>query len=151
MILTGAIIPFKGIDGIELYQSVREVRKYLSASGIQFREEIWGSSAETVPNPWTVFILDGVMSLFFASNGKLFKIVLWKAYQGNLPNGIRPGMRIEEAQMIDPELRYDDWNEDYQSPQGYWLEDDIDSGEIISISIFIPELLDEENFDRCIW
>ena len=60
-------------------------------------------------------------------------------------------MAIDEAQNIDPELTYDDWNEDYESPLGYWLEDDIDTGEVSSISIFIPELLDEDNFDYCNW
>ena len=151
MILNGAILPYKGIDGINLYQPIDAVRKLLSDAGLKYREEIWGSSSETIPNPWTVLILDDIISLFFACNGKLFKIVLWKEYQGSLPNGIRPRMAIDEAQNIDPELTYDDWNEDYESPLGYWLEDDIDTGEISSISIFIPELQDEDNFDYCNW
>ena len=151
MNLTGAIIPYKGIEGIDLYQSISVVRQYLSAHGLKFREEVWGSSSETVPNPWTVLVLDDVMSLFFASNDKLFKIVLWKGYQGMLPNGIYPGIPLDEARTIDPLLSYDDWNEDYESPEGYWLEDDIDSKDVMSISIFIPELHDEASFDDCNW
>ena len=92
-----------------------------------------------------------VMSLFFAKNRKLFRIVLWQAYSGSLPNGIHPGMKIDEATCIDPDLKYVNWNEDYESDTGYWLEDDVESGEIMSISIFIKEMLNDDQFDNCDW
>ena len=151
MYTTDAIIPYEGTDSIELYQNISVMRRFLANAGIKYREEVWSSSYETIPNPWTVLIIDDVMSLFFAKNSKLFKIVLWKDYQGSLPNGIHTRMKLSEAQQIDPDLVFDDWNEDYESPLGYWIEDDIDTGEVDSISIFIRELLDEDNFDYCNW
>ena len=44
-----------------------------------------------------------------------------------------------------------EWNEDYESPSGYWVEDDPETERIVSISVFIKEVLDEENFDYCKW
>lgn len=59
-------------------------------------------------------------------------------------------MKLDEALAIDPDLEYDDWEEDYQSPHGYWLEDDLDNGTVMSITIFIKEALDEELFENII-
>ncbi len=151
MLLKESITPFIGTDSIKLYQTITDIKKILAAEGVGFHEEIWSSQSETVPNPWTVIIIDRVMSLFFAKNNKLFKMVFWQDYSGSLPNGIRTGMKVSEATETDSSLAFDDWNEDYESDAGYWLEDDVDSGEIISISIFIRELLDEDQFDHCNW
>ena len=151
MDLTDRIIPFEGTESIALYKSIGSVRSLLSDAGMSYREEVWSASSETIPNPWTVLIIDDVMSLFFAKHGKLFKIVLWKDYQGTLPNGIHTRMPLKDAQRIDQTLVFDDWNEDFESSLGYWLEDDIDTGVIDSISVFIKELLDEERFDYCEW
>ncbi len=151
MISKESIIPFIGTESIKLYQTITEIKKTLSEEGVGYREELWSSQSETIPNPWTVIIIDHVMSLFFAGNNKLFKIVLWQDYSGSLPNGINTGMTISAAKELDSSLEYDDWNEDYESTCGYWLEDDVETGTIISISIFIKELLDEEQFDFCNW
>ena len=58
---------------------------------------------------------------------------------------------MEEAKKLDPDLVFDDWNEDYESPEGYWFEDDIDTKTVDSISVFIKEILDEDRFDYCEW
>lgn len=146
-----SIIPYEGIESIKLYQKIDEVKAILHSDGIPFREEIWSAESETVPNPWTVLIVDNFISLFFAKNDKLFKMVFWEGYQGVLPNGVALGISIEEAGKLDPSLSFDDWNEVYQSENGYWLEDDIDTKKVMSVSIFIKELLDEDNFDYCNW
>ena len=88
MYLTENIIPYIGTESFALYESIGNIKNVLSDAGVKYRQEVWGSSHETIPNPWTVLIVDDVISLFFAKNGKLFKIVLWKDYQGILPNGI---------------------------------------------------------------
>ena len=139
------LVQFKGTESFALYQNIETARETLKASGVGYTEEVWGSSSETVPNPWKVLVVDGVISLFFAKNDKLFKIVAWENYTGCLPNGIRTGMNIAEAMELDSSLSYSEWNEDYESESGYWLEDDIDTKAIISISIFIREALDEDN------
>lgn len=145
------IIPYEGIESIKLYQNVDEVKSFLSSLSVQYREEIWQSKSETIPNPWNVIIIDNYLSMFFASNKKLFKIVFWNDYKGSLSNGICTGMGINKAKDIDNSLKYNDWNEDYESELGYWIEDDIETKKILSISIFIKEILDEENFDLCKW
>ena len=151
MLFSESIFPYKGLTSLHLYQDLNETKVFLTDSGIPFREEVWAAESETTPNPWNVIVIENVMSLFFARNGKLFKIVLWESFDGSLPNGIGTGMDIEMAKKLDPQLIFDEWNEDYESPDGYWLEDDAESGRVISISIFIKELLDEDTFDRCNW
>ncbi len=145
------IIPYEGIESIKLYQKIDEVKSVLQSDGIPYREEIWSAESETVPNPWTVLVVDNLFSFFFAKNGKLFKMVFWEGYQGSLPNGISLGISIEEANSMDSSLSFDDWNEVYQSDNGYWIEDTVDTNTVMSISIFIKELLDEDNFDYCNW
>lgn len=151
MLFRDDLLPFKGTESFGLYQNIEAARETLDASGVGYTEELWESSSETVPNPWKVLIVEGVISLFFAKNNKLFKIVAWENYEGCLPNGIRTGMSIAKATELDSTLLYSDWNEDYESELGYWLEDDVDSKTIISISIFIKEALDEDTFDYCNW
>ena len=89
--------------------------------------------------------------MFFAKNEKLFKIVFWDGYRGSLPNGISLNSSIEEAISKDSSLAFDDWNEIYLSDSGYWIEDDPETNRVLSISIFIKELLDDDNFDYCRW
>ena len=151
MIFTEKIIPYVGTESIALYRPLDEVRGILREAHVQFHEEIWSNKENSIPNPWTVLKIDDVMTLYFAKNNKLFKIMLWKDYQGCLPNGIHTRMPLQKAQQIDPDLVFDDWNEDFESPAGYWVEDDIDTGEIDNISIFIKEVLDEDHFDYCNW
>ena len=81
----------------------------------------------------------------------MFKIYLENNFEGALENGISLGMSIKDACKIDPSISYDDWEEIYTSEQGYWLEDDIESAKIISITVFIKELENEDLFFRYEW
>ncbi|MBQ9307289.1 MAG: hypothetical protein IJ229_05120 [Clostridia bacterium] len=150
MKLTDKIIPYKGTESIALYTTLKDVRDMLKKDSYTFRQEVWRATSDD-PNPFTVIIIDNVMSLFFAQNMKLFKIVLWENYKGCLPNGIHPRMPLAEAQTIDPELTFDEWNEVYLSPAGYWLEDNLNTKEALSISVFIKEIEDDDLFDSCAW
>ena len=145
------LIPFEGTKSFALYQNIDDAKAVLEAAKIGYTEELWESSSETIPNPWKVLVVEDIISLFFAKNDKLFKIVAWDNYEGALPNGIHIGMSIEEARKLDSSLAYNEWNEDYESEQGYWLEDNLETKTVMSISIFIKEALDEENFDYCRW
>lgn len=145
------LVPFEGTKSFRLYENIETIKQELDAENISYSIELWDSTYETVPNPWKVIVVENVVSLFFAKNDKLFKIIAWNNYTGTLPNGISTGMSMEEAKKKDSSLKYDDWNEDYSSDNGYWLEDDIDTENVLSISIFIKEVLDEENFDYCNW
>ena len=149
--INAPIVPFEGTERIKLYQSLDETKSFLSAEGIVYREEYWSAESETVPNPWNVIVIDGIASLFFARNKKLFKIVFWENYQGALPNGVHTGMSMDDALNCDCSLRYDDWNEVYISDAGYWIEDNLETKQVMSISVFIKELLDDNSFDYCEW
>ena len=81
----------------------------------------------------------------------MFKIYFENNFDGSLSNGIALGMPIEDAEAIDPTIKYDDWEEVYTSKSGYWLEDDVESGRIITITIFIKELEDDEVFFKYGW
>lgn len=151
MVYKENLIPFKGTDSIQLYQTIDIVREALDKYQVGYSIELWESTSETVPNPWKVIVIEGVLSLFFAKNNKLFKIVAWDNYKGTLPNGIAVGMNISDAQKLDSTLIYNEWNEDYESDNGYWVEDDVESNTIMSISIFIKEVLEEDTFDYCKW
>ena len=100
--------------------------------------------------PWTVIKTKSGISFFFA-NDKLFKIYVEDNPEFVLTNGIRIGMSLEEAKSIDSKLIYDERNEDWSSEDGYWLEDSIDSGNIVSITVFIKPALDDEEFEKYEW
>ncbi len=148
--IIGDIVPFEGYGEFVLYQSINEAKTVIKNHKIKYTSEVWENNECTDPVPWTIIRTDDNIHLFFAKD-KLFKIYFSDGCDAKLSNGISIGMKIDEALEIDPDLEYDDWEEDYQSPQGYWLEDDLDNGTVMSISIFIKEALDEELFEKYNW
>ena len=58
---------------------------------------------------------------------------------------------IEEALSIDPTLAYNEEEEDYGSEEGYWMEDNLETEKVMSITIFIKELLDDDLFFTYEW
>ena len=144
------IVPFKGYGEFLLYQSVNEAKTVIKNHSMKYTSEVWKNNECTNPIPWTIIRIEDNIYMFFA-NDKLFKIYLSYGCNAKLSNGISIGMKLDEALAIDPDLEYDDWEEDYQSPHGYWLEDDLDNGTVMSITIFIKEALDEELFEKYNW
>lgn len=149
--MTIRAIPFKGFGDFTLYQSVEEAKKTLKNKGIKYSCEVWNNKWGANPVPWTVIRFgDEAVNLFFAKD-KLFKIYLCEGSDAELPNGIRIGMKMKEALKIDPKLEFDDWEEDYQSPNGYWIGDNLNNGTIASINIFIKEAEDDDLFYEYKW
>lgn len=144
------LIPFVGLDNYKLMQSVQRIKDQLSLKNEVFNEEYWPNSELTNPVPWTVIKTKSGISFFFA-NDKLFKIYVEDNKEFILENGIQIGMPLKEAKQIDPELTFDDWNEDWESPLGYWLEDNLDTDAVMSISIFIKEASNEDEFNKYEW
>ena len=142
--------PFIGLDEFKLLSSVEQVEKLLKQNGEKYTKEIWPNEELTNPVPWTVINTASGLSFFFA-NDKLFKIYVEDNTDYALENGIKIGMPLEKAKQIDSKLSYDDWNEDWASSQGYWLEDNIETGCIASIMVFIKEVLNDELFDKYEW
>ena len=144
------IEPFIGTDDYKLMSSVSELTGRLKDQNISYTEEIWPNSECTNPVPWTIIRASNGMNFFFA-NDKMFKIYVEDGYEGKLPNGIGIGTEMKKAQEIDPELKYNDWEEDWESPEGYWLEDDLDTHKVMTITVFIKEILNDEVFDQYNW
>ena len=141
---------FYGFDNIKLYSNIDEVKLFLKENQIPFNVEIW-QNKDCVPQvAWVLIKIANSITLFFANN-KLWKIYLENDYCGKLDNGIKLNMKMEQALNIDNTLKYDDWNEDYISNSGYFLEDDIEMGTILSISVVIKEALNEELFYKYDW
>lgn len=149
-ILKENLMPFEGLGNIKLYSSVESVKKYLKMNNVNFTIEFQSNKGCDPEVPWTMIHINNSITLSFA-NDKLWQIFVEGAYEGHLYNGIKIGMSLDEAIKIDPSLKYDDWNEDFQSKNGYWLENDLDNNTILSISIFIKELQDEETFFKYEW
>lgn len=150
-LIENTIIPFEGLDEIKLYSSLSDVKKYLDSNGIKYTSDIWSAEEETIPNPWTVLSVGDSIVLYFAANDKLFKIYCTNGFKGSLINGINLNTSLAEAKKIDNTLKYNDDGEDYESNNGYWVEDNLDNDKILSITIFIKEILNDDEFDKLKW
>ena len=149
-ILQEKLIPFEGLGDIKLLSSFDEVKNYLKKNNINFSIEYQSNNGCKPEVPWTMIHIDESITLSFAKN-KLWQIFVEEKFAGSLPNGIKIGISMDEAIKIDSSLFYDDWNEDYQSKKGYWLEDNLDDKTVLSITIFIKEVLDDEVFFKYEW
>ncbi len=144
------VVPYKGFDDITFEMSFEEVKELLRGKHIRFNTENWPNKGCDPEVAWDIIRMGKNVSIFFAKK-RMFKIYFENDFEGVLANGISLGMNIKDAETLDPTLQYDDWEEVYTSEQGYWLEDDVESGEIISITIFIKELENTDVFFRYDW
>ena len=147
--LTTPIIPYIGTGIFLLNENYSLIKKKLIENKIKHREKILPPDEENSLEWKIIDVMKcgykyEVVQLFFAKD-RLFKICLWEDFQGNLPNGIHTRMQLLDAEKIDPKLERDEeCDELFKSPDGYWLEYSNGTGEIINITIFIPEL---EHYD----
>lgn len=144
------LIPYKGIGKYQLYQSIEDTISKLKEDEDSFVKELWSNEDLTNPVPWTIIRTASGMNMFFAKN-KMFKVYVDGAFSGELPNGIRIGMKMSDVMKIDSNIKYDDWEEDWQSSDGYWLENDPSNDTVLTITIYIRELLNEEMFEQYNW
>lgn len=144
------IIPFVGYGEYVFSMTLDEVRQKLNKEGIRFRQEHWDNKGCTPEVAWDIIRINNTMSMFFAKN-KMFKIYFESPDVWQLENGIEIKMTIDDAQKIDNSLKYNDDEEDYESSNGYWIEESLESGKIESITIFIKEVLDDEEFYSYNW
>ena len=149
-LLQEKLVPFEGLGDIKLLSSFDEVKNYLKNNKIKFTVEFQSNKGCNPEVPWTMIHIDGSITLSFAKN-KLWQIFVEEKFEGSLPNGIKIGTPMNEVLKIDPSLKFDDWNEDYQSDNGYWIEDNLDNNTALSITIFIKEVLDDDVFYRYEW
>ena len=149
--LTTPIIPYVGTGIFKLDASYNEIKTLLQKHNVSYKEEVW--EATDVDPPWTVIGIskdggDGdAMSITFAKN-RLFRICLYEDFASKLSNGIHTNMTIDEALIIDKNLRYNDDNEElYESPADYWLDYNRGTKKILAILIFIPAFERDDFFD----
>ncbi len=144
------ITPYIGTDNIKFDMSFDEVRNYLKSQKVQFNSEHWPNKGCTPEVAWDIIRVGDFLSIFFAK-GKMFKMYFENSYTGALINGIRFGMSIDDAKTVDSTIKYDDWEEEYVSENGYWLETDVETEAIISIAVFIKEVEDDDIFYSYQW
>lgn len=144
------IIPYVGTNDITFDLSFSEALNKLKEQKKKINTEHWPNKKCTPEVPWDIIRIDNSISLFFAK-GKMFKMYFENNFDGALKNGIHLGMSIDEAKMIDPSLQYDDWEEEYTSTEGYWLEDDTESHTVASITIYIKAVENDSLFYSYKW
>lgn len=145
------IVPYVGVGVFKLLSTFESIVEMLDSEQIKYEIETWPNEDCTPPVAWTIIHVEDMINLFFAK-GRMFKIYIdGEQFCGELPNRIKIGMPIEKAKFIDSTLKYDDWNEDWSSKNGYWIEDNIDSDTVMSITVFIKEILDDKTFEKYEW
>jgi hypothetical protein len=144
------IIPYIGCGDFLFDKNIDEIKAILKGKCLKYSIEHWPNKGCTPEVAWDIIRIDDKISMFFAKE-KMFKIYFENGFEGVLPNGISLGQRLDEAVKTDQSLKYDEWNEEYVSEHGYWIEDDIETGRIISISIFIKALENDEYFYSYDW
>lgn len=144
------IIPFYGNSEYNFSMTLDEVRTLLKCKSIPFRQEHWDNKGCTPEVAWDIIKIDNTLSMFFAKN-RMFKMYFESPDKWALDNGICIGMTIREAKAIDNSLIFNDDEEDFESSNGYWLEESLGSGKIESITIFINEILDDNAFYSYEW
>ncbi len=144
------IVPYIGFDDINFSMSFEKTIEYLKNNNIKYHTEHWDNKGCSPEVAWDVIHMGNDVSLYFAK-GKMFKMYFENAFKGCLENGITLGMTIDEAVKIDNLLVYDDFEEEYMSEFGYWVEDDPVTHKIISISVFIKELENDDLFFSYEW
>lgn len=144
-------VKYNALGDIKLYENIDEVKSCLKRNRINFKYEFWPNKKCTPEVPWEIIKVGDSVSMFFAK-AKLFKIYLEKGFKGSLENGIKIGMKWEDALKIDKTLTYDDDAEAYHSIKGYWIEDSLDKvKKVLSIEISIKEAKNDEEFYKYEW
>ena len=144
------ILPYSVYGEYKLSMTLDEVKQKLNNDRIKFRQEHWDNKGCTPEVAWDIVKIDNTMSMFFAKN-KMFKMYFETPSFWMIENGISTKMTIDEAKAIDRSILYNDDEEDYESPNGYWFEESLDTGKIESITIFIKEILDDDEFYSYEW
>ena len=107
------IIPYTSMGGIRLYAKLADFTTLFTEADTFYT---------LLPANWARYEIDDSIMLFFdLANGKLFKITTQEGYKGKLPNGIGVGDTIAEMLAVDPELKFDEFEEVWISPSGYYV------------------------------
>lgn len=145
-LLNESIIPYKGTETIKLGMTLSEVRDYLKQNKIPFNQTMDSNKDCTPPIPWVYITVDSSLSMSFVKD-VLFEMSFEAKYEGKLPNGAGIGTDMKEMESLDPTLEYDDDDEVFVSENGFWIVDDIDTGKVQTITVFIEEVTSDDFFE----
>lgn len=140
------IVPYKGIDTIKLGMTLSDVREYLKKNRIPFNQTMDSNKDCTPPIPWIYISIEDSLSMSFVKD-VLFEMSFEGNYLGRLTNGVGVGTDMEALEGIDSSLEYNDDDEMFVSDGGYWIIDDIDTGKIKTITVFLEEVDSDDFFD----
>ena len=144
-IMHDIIKPYIGTEVFKLGANIDDIKFYLKQNRISFVQNIEPNKGCVPEEPWTFFEIDRNIKLCFVKK-VLFEIVFENKYLGRLENGITIGIPFSQAMQIDETLEYNDDDEDYISQHGYWLEDDLENGNVSSITVFLPDVNEDDFF-----
>lgn len=142
--------PFKGLGDIEFTFSLNDTKKYLKDNKISFNIDHLPNKDCTPEVAWDIIKIGKNIKIFFAKS-KMFEIYVENSFEGQLENGIKIGDSINEALKIDDSIYYNEDAECYESLNGYWLKENTMTNTIVSITIFINEVLDDNVFYSYEW
>ncbi len=143
---TNKIIPYKGCGEFNLSMTLEEVRAYLKNNKIPFQQELH-EHKNTIDLPWDIVKISNEMSMYFAKS-IMFMIWFSSPDKWELENGIYTGMDFKKAKKLDKKLIFDDDDELYKSPKGYWVEDNLFTKKVERIAVFIKEVLNDNVLDE---
>lgn len=149
-ILEATIIPYYGVGELRLGMSLTAIRALLKEAKIPFDQTLNSNKGCTPEVSWTYIKIYNSITMCFAKD-ILWSIVLEEDYKGKTENGLYVNMEISEAERLDCTLEYNEDDEDFISQNGYWINDDVESGLITAITIFIPEAKDSDKFLSYDW
>ena len=144
-IMNDIIKPYIGTEVFKLGANIDDIKFYLKQNRISFVQNIEPNKGCVTEEPWTFFVIARNIKLCFVKK-VLFEIVFENKYLGRLENGITIGIPFSQAMQIDETLEYNDDDEDYISQHGYWLEDDLENGNVSSITVFLPDVNEDDFF-----
>ncbi len=144
------IKPFEGIDDLKLGDSYDNVISILRSHHIIYSMGIDPNKGCTPQVAWKTIYIKNYMTIVFAGD-VLFQINFEEGFKGSLPNGIKINTLMSEAKKIDKSLEYDDWDEIWQSKEGYWLFDTVEFKKVYAFTIGIKEMLNDDEFYSYKW
>lgn len=136
------IVPYKSMGNIKLYSTREDLKDILSQDGVE---------SMVINNQWIRYDIQDTIELFFhLQNDKLFRITSLDRYKGKLFDKISIGTTEDEMLQVEPTFIYNDFEEVWESEKGAFIEMDAKTNTVRWISIYIPEL-DNEEFEQCQW
>lgn len=140
------IKPYVGTDFYVLGSTLECAKKLLKEQGIAFVQTSDIRENNGIKTPWIYLVIDENVSLCFVK-GVLFEIVFENQFKGKLFNGAYIGMPMDELMALDSSIKYLDDDEYYSSDLGYWVEDDLDTNSVASITVFLKEVEMDDFFE----